>query len=72
MALDLDNALLEAEDFDIDDFGTKLAKNLEEIRCSLLVHDWHNTIPYDPYGQRGGTCDFNLFWVVILHTVEIF
>ena len=63
MALDLDTALLEAEDFDIYDFGTKLGKNLEEIRCSLLVHEWH-TIPYDSYEQREGTYDFDLFSVV--------
>ena len=50
MWLDLDNALLEAEGFDIDDFGTKLGKNLEEIKFSLMTHDWH-----DPYEQRGGT-----------------
>ena len=67
MVVDLDNALLEAEDFDIDDFGTKLGKNLEEIRVDLTVHDWPNTIPYDPYGQLGGTFDLNLFLVVILH-----
>ena len=62
MVLDLDSALLEAEDFDIDDFGTKLGKNLEEIRLSLSIHDW-----YDPYEQRGGTYDFDLFFVIILH-----
>ena len=50
MVLDLDTALLEAEDFDIDDFGTKLGKNLEEIRFSLSINYWD-----DPYEQREGT-----------------
>ena len=53
MALDLDTALLEAEDFDIYDFGTKLGKNLEEIKFSLMTHDWS-----DPYEQHGGTYNF--------------
>ena len=49
MWLDLDTALLEAEDFDIDDFGTKLGKNLEEIRLNLHISDWH-----DPMYLPGG------------------
>ena len=55
MWLDLDTALLEAEDFDINDFGTKLGKNLEEIKISLFISDWN-----DPYEQHGGTY-FDLF-----------
>ena len=59
MVLDLDSALLEAEDFDIDDFGTKLGKNLEEVKFSLSITDWS-----DPYEQRGGSYKFDLFFVI--------
>ena len=59
MWLDLDNVLLEAEDFDIYDFGTKLGKNLEEVKFSLSITDWS-----DPYEQRGGSYKFDLFFVI--------
>ena len=62
MALDLDNALLEAEDFDIDDFGTKLGKNLEEIRLNLHISDWHN-----PMYLPGGMHNFDLFLELFLN-----
>ena len=62
MVLDLDTALLEAEDFDIDDFGTKLGKNLEEIRLNLHISDWHN-----PMYLPGGMHNFDLFLELFLN-----